>query len=170
MVLLANLLVEEEDNIAKQEALMWYRKASSEKHPDALFNLGTLYFNGIENLLKPDESQSLLFFEEAAELGDQASLYWVGHCYLSEEGGVHKRDTAKALQYLRKRQSSHIAAHFHLAVIYRRRGGHQGGQGRVLKHFTSGGGDDPDALFCLADCYMQDSTDTLTTRRRRCHT
>ena len=43
MVLLANILIEQEDNISKQEALIWYRKAAGEKHADALFNLGTLY-------------------------------------------------------------------------------------------------------------------------------
>ena len=69
-------------------------------HPDALFNLGTLHFNGIEGVLESNEENSLPFFEKAASLGDEASLYWVGHCYLSGEGGVTTRNSQQAITYL----------------------------------------------------------------------
>jgi TPR repeat protein len=76
MVLLANILTEEDDAFPKQEALKWYRQAATLQHPDALFNLGTLHFNGIDGgILEPDEKASLAFFEQAAELGDHASQY-----------------------------------------------------------------------------------------------
>ena len=120
MVLLANILIEEEDKVYKQEALMMYRKAANMDHPDALFNLGTLYFNGIEDLLESNEESSLPYFERAASLGDEASLYWVGHCYLSGEGGVIERDLQKAMAFLQSAaDKGHVGAHYHLAVIYR---------------------------------------------------
>ena len=120
MVLLANNLIEEEDIISKQEALKLYRKAADMDHPDALFNLGTLHFNGIEGVLESNEENSLPFFEKAASLGDEASLYWVGHCYLSGEGGVTTRNSQQAMTYLQSAaEKGHVGAHYHLAVIYR---------------------------------------------------
>jgi TPR repeat protein len=158
MVLLANILIEEEDMVSKREALKMYRKAAKMDHPDALFNLGTLHFNGIEDVLESDEESSLPYFEKAASLGDEASLYWVGHCYLSGEGGVAERDTRRAMTCLQSAaDKGHVGAHYHLAVIYRN------GMDVVpldkeafVHHLTLAvEGEDADALFCLADCYMQ---------------
>ena len=98
-----------------ETALIWYRKAAGEKR-DA-FNLGTLYFNGIEGLLERNEGASLVYFEEAAGLGiKQACLDTA--TYLRRR--VDRRDTLKALKYLGKAaEQGHIAAHYHLAIIYR---------------------------------------------------
>jgi uncharacterized protein len=128
MVLLGNHLLHlgndapEKDETYIREALFLYNKAAKINHPDALFNLGTLYFSGIENVLPADLDKSRSFFEKSAALGDAASLYWVAHCMLSTEGGFRKeeRDVQKALSYLHAAaKEGHAASHYRLAMIYR---------------------------------------------------
>ena len=64
----------------------------------------------------------------------------------------------KALKYLGKAaEQGHIAAHYHLAIIYRNGVEDvQADKDAFLRHLSVAvEGGDPDALFCLADCFMQ---------------
>jgi TPR repeat protein len=104
------------------EALLWYERASKlvPPSPDALFNLGTLYFDGREGLVTPDLIKSFSYFQRAADLNDISSQFWVGHCYLSGEGGVSRPDPVLALKYLKlAADGGHSSAMYHLATIYR---------------------------------------------------
>ena len=104
------------------EAMLWYERAASlnPPKPDALFNLGTLYFDGREGTITQDLEKSFSYFRRAADLQDISALFWVGHCYMSGEGGVARPDPELALHYLTKAaDGGHSSAMYHLATLYR---------------------------------------------------
>ena len=104
------------------EAMLWYERAANLNPPipDALFNLGTLYFDGREGTVTKDLEKSFSYFCRAADLHDVSALFWVGHCYMSGEGGVVRPDPVLALQYLTKAaDGGHSSAMYHLATMYR---------------------------------------------------
>lgn len=61
------------------QAIELYKAASP--HPDACFNLGKLYYDGIPNHLSMDRFESVRWFQLAAEAGDLASKFFLGHLY-----------------------------------------------------------------------------------------
>lgn len=124
MCFLGNLLLESETKEDALEAVEWYKKAAVciPPHVDAIFNLGTLYHDGNELAdIVPDEAVSLVYFQRAADLGDVDSLYWMGHCYASGEGGVGQQNISPklAVSYLEKAaEKGHSKANYYLATIY----------------------------------------------------
>ena len=60
-------------------AVEWYEAAAAATppHPDALFNLGQIYYAG-RGGLERDPTRALAYFEAAAASGDQAAQFWLG--------------------------------------------------------------------------------------------
>lgn len=143
-----------------QEALLWYQKAAALPIPvpDALFNLGTLYFSGQPGLVEANHQRSLAYFELSAECGDASALFWLGHCHMAGEGGVANVDEEKGLKLLQSAAGlGHPAAHYHLALAHRR-GAAQGGTKAFLSHLEAAAeGGDGDALFMQAELHLRGS-------------
>jgi TPR repeat protein len=186
MCYLGNILLATEKNDDIFEALLWYEKGAilSPPQTDALFNLGTLYFEGREGIIIQDLPKSFNFFKRAADMDDLSSQFWVGYCYFTGEGmvkGAHGEDLLKlvdpllALKYLVLcADKGHHSALYYLATLYR--------SGLYTVNGKSDGNDinsnsdnssiqpdmekffkylllaveaeDPDALYCLGDMYM----------------
>jgi TPR repeat protein len=114
------------------EAMGWYELAargggdgaaapSSEPHPDALFNLGSIYWGGVEGHVAADERRAIGFFEAAAALGDASALCFLGQVALegSEAAGV-PRNSRMAVRHLERAAcAGHAGASHTLASLWR---------------------------------------------------
>jgi TPR repeat protein len=85
------------------EAALWFEVAIEQRHPDAFFNLGLMYFQ--HELLPPDGSATrysfseaaFTRFREAAELGHAKAQLYLGHMYA--EGLGVERDPIEAYKW-----------------------------------------------------------------------
>ena len=176
MCYLGNILLAKENPDDNLEAVLWYEKAVNLTNPstDALFNLGTLYFNGRESVIKQDLLKSFSYFKRAADLGDSSSQFWIGYCYFTGEGvdGIADGPVRPqlALRYLTLcSETGHSSALYYLATLYR-----SGLSSSVENDLESENiapnkelflkyllmaveAEDPDALFCLGDLYLNSS-------------
>jgi TPR repeat protein len=170
MCYLGNLLLAKDGPGDASEAVLWYEKASKLAEPsaDALFNLGTLYFEGKEGTLEKDLIKSFDCFKKAADLGDLSSQFWVGYCYFTGEGFESDAEVSVKPQlaegYLKMcAEKGHSAALYYLATLYRSGlrsiinpaenipADHE----RFLKYLILAvEAEDPDALFCMGDLYL----------------
>lgn len=77
-LLLGNMFMEDEPPLV-QLAVSWYTRAATapQPHPDALFNLGRLHYEGLG--VPQDRAKALPYFQRAAELGDATSKFFLGH-------------------------------------------------------------------------------------------
>ncbi|GBG32157.1 Protein sel-1-like 1 [Hondaea fermentalgiana] len=95
MVILGNAWFQDESHrttmeramdITSHDALAFYKEAAEADppHPDALYNLANLYYDGIPELLQPDGSETLRLMTIAAETcKDKSAEFWLGK-YLIE--------------------------------------------------------------------------------------
>jgi len=125
--------------IAK-EAVHLYTEAAEieETRADALFNLGTLHYDGLSvaetTLIPADPARSFHFYLSSANASietakkypdhvtDPTALFYVGHCYATGENGCPDPgiDPNQALYYLRlSAEWGHPKAYYHLATLYR---------------------------------------------------
>ena len=164
MCYLGNLYLAENTEDGIQNALLWYNRAAKLPQPssDALFNLGNIYFEGRENAGVPiDLPKSFEYFYSAALLGDISAQYWIGHCYLTGEGGSPLLDYNKSIEFFSKAANAHhYKAHYYLSSIYRSglsspHGCIAANKDLFLSHLRiSVSGDDDDAQYCMADILM----------------
>ena len=63
-----------------EEAVRWYKDAAIQGHPDALFNLGQVFYAG-RGGLAPDPAAGTTYFRAAAEAGDAAAHFWLAHSH-----------------------------------------------------------------------------------------
>ena len=176
MCSLGNILLAKEKADDNLEAVLWYEKAANLTNPstDALFNLGTVYFNGREGVIQHDLLRSFGYFKRAADLGDSSAQFWIGYCYFSGEGVDGCADgpvkPQLALKYLTMcGQTGHSSALYYLATLYR-----SGLSSNLENDLESENiapdkelflkyllmaveAEDPDALFCLGDLYLNSS-------------
>ena len=61
----------------------------SKAHPDALFNLALIYYDGIEGYVPVDKRRAAAYMRAAAALRDESALFWLGHAHRvgDEEAG-----------------------------------------------------------------------------------
>ena len=170
MCYLGNLLLAKDGPGDASEAVLWYEKASKLTEPsaDALFNLGTLYFDGKEGALEKDLIKSFDSFKKAADLGDLSSQFWVGYCYFTGEGFDGQAEVSVkpklAEGYLKMcAEKGHSAALYYLATLYRSglnsiidpSENIPADKERFLKYLILAvEAEDPDALFCMGDLYL----------------
>ena len=171
MCYLGNILLAKDNDADVQEAVLWYEKAANLPNPstDALFNLGSLYFDGKEGAIGKDLCKSFSYFKLAADLGDSSSQFWVGYCYFTGEGvdgAAGEPRPHEALKYLKLcAETGHSSAMYYLATLYR--SGLSGSTNDAqpdnivpnkelfIKYLMMAvEGEDPDALFCMGDLYL----------------
>ncbi|DAZ98608.1 TPA: hypothetical protein N0F65_001027 [Lagenidium giganteum] len=145
-------------------AIEWYMRVSGPKapepHPDALYNLGLLYYEGVDDAEPPfqaDPKASLPFFMKAAEIGDPSAQYFVGHLLHqgSEELGVPANFASARMMLESAANKGHTGAMYYLAQLYRSGDPDHGVAAdrrlfvQYLDQAVAHG--DADALFCMAD-------------------
>jgi TPR repeat protein len=125
-VALANVMYENIQNgqgsidQLKKVITLW---SSVSPHPDACFNLGKLYYDGIPSISEFETNKGVSFewFQSAAQEGDAASQYWLGYMHHvgdEECGVVPNRDVA--LMMLKSASDQrHIDASIYLYTLYR---------------------------------------------------
>eukprot|EP00946_MAST-07B_sp_MAST-7B-sp1_P003652 g3652.t1 len=59
------------------QAIGLYESVST--HPDACFNLGKLYYDGVPGCLPADQRKAVRWFQSAVDAGDPAAMYFLGH-------------------------------------------------------------------------------------------
>ncbi len=164
MCYLGNLYLAENTDEGIHNAILWYNRAAKLPQPssDALFNLGTIYFEGNESAGIPaDLPKSFEYFYSAALLGDISAQYWIGHCYLTGEGGCPLIDYNKSVEFFSKAANAkHYKAHYYLGSMYRSglsspHGNIEANKDLFLSHLRIAvDGDDDDAQYCMADLLM----------------
>jgi TPR repeat protein len=166
-VKLGNLCLQQETPLAKA-AMEWYSDAALRKppHPDALFNLGLLLFEGVPDAdppVEPNPKGAIPFFMKAAEVGDPSAQFFMGHLLRTgnPELGIEAQTLSSLIMLENAAKNGHSGAMFYLAQLYR--SGSKENQIEVdlqkfdayLKQAVQH--EDPDALFCLADIYYNGS-------------
>jgi TPR repeat protein len=71
--------------ISPPQALYWYQQAAEGNHITALYNLAVLYDEGVPNLLEPDPSQAITYYQRATELGDDDAMCSLGFKFFSSD-------------------------------------------------------------------------------------
>ena len=79
-----------------REALLWFRPAAAQGHPQAMNSVGVIYDLGLG--LKRDKQEAVVWFRKAAELGDRKGQSNLGRCYTT--GAGVERNAALAYQWL----------------------------------------------------------------------
>ena len=132
-------------------------------HPDALYNLGMIYQEGIEGAVPRDPVRALQYFQRAAELFDTSALFWLGHTHRVglPEAGVRVNGRA-AQRYLGLAASQgHPGAAHYLARLYRTGDSGCGVQPDPAKaaYFMAAAveGGHAEALFELGDAHFHGS-------------
>ena len=171
MCYLGNILLAKDNDADVLEAVLWYEKAANLSNPstDALFNLGSLYYDGKEGVIAKDVVKSFANFKRAADLGDLSSQFWVGYCYFTGEGvdgAAGKPRPQEALKYLKACvEAGHSSAMYYLATLHRSglKGiDNDGKPDEVVENkelfikylIMAVEAEDPDALFCMGDLYL----------------
>ncbi|OQR95546.1 hypothetical protein THRCLA_07774 [Thraustotheca clavata] len=160
-VRLGNLCMEHEPPLAHAGAA-WYSLIAdvANPHPDALYNLGLLHFEGNSQSVPPVEVNvklAMQYFMKAAEVGDPSALFFMGHIF--HVG--HELVPANAMSSLMMLEASaakgHGGACYYLAQLHR-----SGDESmeiepnadtffKYLKQAVEC--EDADALYCMADLY-----------------
>jgi TPR repeat protein len=68
------------------EGVEWYKKAAAARHPDALYNLALIYYEG--RIVETDMDKFNECLNLAAELDDPQALFVLGGQMLAEEVGI----------------------------------------------------------------------------------
>ena len=168
MTLLGNLLLAHSDRGDQLEGFLWHQRAAKLSPPDsdACYNLGLLHFEGRDGVVPMDLDKSFAYFQQGAEQGDVSSIFWVGYCYATGDGGAQLHPQ-RALDFLhRATDLGHTSARYYISLLYR--GGTEPGAGveggsalqadaakfREYLDKAVEEDEDPDAVYCLADMYM----------------
>uniref|UniRef100_K3X6E8 Uncharacterized protein n=1 Tax=Globisporangium ultimum (strain ATCC 200006 / CBS 805.95 / DAOM BR144) TaxID=431595 RepID=K3X6E8_GLOUD len=168
-VQLGNLCLSQEPPLAFA-ASEWYSRAASARdpnpHPDALYNLGLMLYDGVEDAEPPfpaSKSASIPYFVKAAEVGDASAQFFMGHLlhHGDEELGISANMDSALMLINKAAEKGHGGAHFYLAQLYRSgdpAANVAADQPKFLEHLDAAIElEDEDALFCMADIYFHGS-------------
>ncbi|KAL3922555.1 MAG: hypothetical protein SGILL_002140 [Bacillariaceae sp.] len=70
----------------EQEGLEWLQKAVERGSAQAFYELGTVYYTGIDGVVDEDVEKAFELFERAAEQDHTAAIYMVADCLVEGEG------------------------------------------------------------------------------------
>ncbi|TDH70803.1 hypothetical protein CCR75_005536 [Bremia lactucae] len=166
-VKLGNLCLRHDPPMAL-EASAWYTRVTKDKnpHPDALYNLGVMLYEGVEHAEPPfpgNKLASIPFFTRAAEKGDISAQFFMGVLLHQGEKDLGIEPNFKSGWMLLEMAATngHPAALYYLAQLYRsgdEKHAFAADRTKFLefldKAMESG---DPDAFFCMADIYYHGS-------------
>ncbi|MCC8110488.1 MAG: sel1 repeat family protein [Ruminococcus sp.] len=97
-----------------KQAIYWLKASADDGFAAAQYNLGNVYFNGID-CIAADEETAFDYFKKAARQGMSEAQYMVGNCYHFGRGT--KPNEEKALKWLRRAsQQENAEAQFALAM------------------------------------------------------
>lgn len=168
-VVLGNLCQSHDPPMA-HAASVWYSRVASAKdskpHPDALYNLGLMLFDGVEHAEPPfpaNRTAAVPFFVRAAEAGDTAAQFFMGQLLHQgdEELGIAANLKSGLMLIEMAADKGHSGALYYLAQLYR--SGDEDHElepdhDKFLKYLDAALELlDDDALFCMADIYMHGS-------------
>eukprot|EP00741_Cyanophora_paradoxa_P014481 tig00020801_g13966.t1 len=148
-------------------ALEMYEAAAARGHGDALFNLGTLFWEG-GPAVPADRRRALAYFQRAAANGDASAAFFLSTLYhAGGPDGVPPRDIERALSYLDVAVAQeHPGAIHYLALMHRVGDGvpqDLGRMRRLLERAVRAGS--PEAAHCLADMHAAGSDGVEPDRR-----
>lgn len=88
VVLVEGLVDGKEDNRNEQEEGVGYLQRAAEEggSSQAYYELGTLYYTGLEGVVEEDEAKAFACFEKAAAQDHTAALYMMADCLVQGEG------------------------------------------------------------------------------------
>ena len=110
MVALGVILVEGLGGIRhEKEGLRWLQKAVSLDSTQALYELGTAYYTGIDHVLQDDSKQAYKMFEKAAAKGHVGAMYMMADCLIEGEGTEKNVAEAVPILYLAADQGHRYA-------------------------------------------------------------
>ncbi|KAF4317876.1 hypothetical protein BBO99_00003747 [Phytophthora kernoviae] len=146
------------------EASSWYTKVTKDEnpHPDALYNLGVMLFEGVQHADPPfpgNKVAAIPFFTRAAEVGDISAQFFMG--MLLHQGdddlGIEPSFTSGLMLIEMAAKNGHPGAQYYLAQLYRS-GNEEDGvvpdRAKFLKYLDKAmEGGDAEAYFCMADIY-----------------
>lgn len=168
-VQLGNLCLSQEPPLALF-ASEWYSRACSARdpnpHPDALYNMGLLLFDGVEDAEPPFpavKAASIPYFVRAAEAGDASAQFFMGHLLHQGDAELEiEANLESALMLIHKAaEAGHGSAHFYLAQLYRSGDPAHNvapDADKFLVHLDAAIElQDDDALFCMGDMYFHGS-------------
>ena len=89
-------------------------------HPDALYNLGMLYYEGVPGAVPADPRRAAGLFAAAADAMDPSALFWCGHaCYVGNAAAGVPQSLPPAIRYLELAASQgHGGAAYYLSNHY----------------------------------------------------
>lgn len=147
-----------EVNIIKAKELL--EKSASQNNVEAIFNLGSIYFNGLKGKIDGEpveipenKERAIWLFHQAASFGDTVSQYWLGTVY--HQGEYLPKDIDIALKYLNLAiQGGNAGAMYYLALMYKNGDGIQENQDEWKRLFIQSveKGHGP-SLYLVADMY-----------------
>ncbi|CAI5746075.1 unnamed protein product [Peronospora destructor] len=166
-VQLGNLCLSHSPPMA-MEASSWYTNVTKDEnpHPDALYNLGVMLFEGVHHAEPPfpdNKSASIPFFIRAAEVGDVSAQFFMGT--LLHQGdkdlGIKPSFTSGFMLIEMAASKGHPSALFYLAQLYRsgdETNDFAADRAKFLEHLDKAlEAGDADAYFCMADIYFHGS-------------
>lgn len=183
-VALGNLCMRVEPSPRVQEAVQWYELAAgissesqdgndgssilvktsqSSPHPDALFNLGTLLWEGVDGCLPVDKTKALALFERAAapDLQDPSALFFLGAMLHNGDSAAGvKPNIRRALRLLELAAGQGHGGACHYLSQFWRTGEPMSGLTADMKrskHFLLQAAEEfeePSALFELGDAFF----------------
>jgi len=100
MVACGVILVESFGGYRNREAegIQWLQKAVTLGSTQAQYELGTVYYTGIDEVLEDDPEKAFALFEQAAIQGHVGAMYMMADCLI--EGDGTEKDVAKAVPLL----------------------------------------------------------------------
>ena len=81
-----------------EEGVLWLRRACEMDSPQACYEMGVVYYNGVSGVVAEDEAEAFRFFEKAATQGHAAGCFMTADCLLNGVG-THV-DVARAVPLL----------------------------------------------------------------------
>ncbi|KAG7382046.1 hypothetical protein PHYPSEUDO_005355 [Phytophthora pseudosyringae] len=166
-VQLGNLCLSHDPPMAL-EASAWYTRVTKDEnpHPDALYNLGVMLFEGVhhaEPSFAGNKSASIPFFTRAAEVGDVSAQFFMGMLLHQGDKDLEIEPNFRSGLMLVEMAASkdHPAASYYLAQLYRsgdEANDFAADRAKFLEHLDKAMEvGDADAFFCMADIYFHGS-------------
>ncbi|KAG7401657.1 hypothetical protein PHYBOEH_011611 [Phytophthora boehmeriae] len=150
------------------EASAWYTKVTKDEnpHPDALYNLGVMLFEGVQHAEPPfpgNKVAAIPFFTRAAEVGDISAQFFMGMLLHQgdEDIGIEPSFTSGLMLIEMAAKNGHPGAQYYLAQLYRsgdKEDGVAADRAKFLEYLDKAmEGGDAEAFFCMADIYYHGS-------------
>uniref|UniRef100_M4B5D6 Uncharacterized protein n=1 Tax=Hyaloperonospora arabidopsidis (strain Emoy2) TaxID=559515 RepID=M4B5D6_HYAAE len=166
-VQLGNLCLSHDPPMAL-EATAWYTNVSKVKnpHPDALYNLGVMLFEGVHHAEPPfvgNKSAAIPFFTRAAEVGDVSAQFFMGVllCQGDKDLEIEPNFTSGLMLIEMAASKGHSGALYYLAQLYRSGDSVNdiaADHAKFLEHLDKAmEAGEADAYFCMADIYFHGS-------------